>query len=206
MGIVLALGAIEEVGPENLPFPVEILCFGDEEGVRFGTSVAGSLALSGQTRAGALDAVDHDGITLRRAVAEYGLDPDRLLDAARKPSDFLGYVELHIEQGPVLDRAGLPVGVVTGIAGSTRAWMSFTGEAGHAGTVPMALRRDAFLAAAELALGIEAIALRHGVVATTVARRRAAAVAGGRTVASGPAQAAVRRPRPASAWRRCPPG
>jgi allantoate deiminase len=104
---------------------------------------------------------------MRQALTAYGLDPARIIDAARRPDDVLAYVELHIEQGPVLEAEGLPVGVVTAISGGNRYHAEVTGMAGHAGTVPMGLRRDALAAAAECTLAVERIArAMQGVVGT----------------------------------------
>ncbi|SOC10437.1 allantoate deiminase [Rhodobacter sp. JA431] len=157
LGVLAAIAAMEalQMAGEALPFPVEILCFGDEEGTRFGTSLAGSLSLAGGHREGGLALCDADGITARQALSDFGLDPDRIGEAAADPRAYFGYLELHIEQGPVLEQAGVPFGVVSGIAGATRGRILVTGQAGHAGTVPMALRQDALTGAAEIILAIE---------------------------------------------------
>ena len=158
LGIVAAVAVVERLaagGPQP-SCPVEVVAFVDEEGTRFGTSYLGSAAYTGALDPAWLDQVDADGITLRDAIRASGGDPDLALEAS--PPELLGYLEVHIEQGPVLEREGLPVGVVTAIAGQTRARIVLTGEAGHAGTLPMDARHDALAAAAEAVLAVE----RHG--------------------------------------------
>jgi len=133
-----------------------VLGFADEEGVRYGIAYLGSSVVAGTFDRSALDRRDADGIAMADALAAFGGDPAALETARRDPADLLGYVEVHIEQGPVLEAEDLPVGVVTGIAGQTRAEVVFTGAAAHAGTVPMALRRDALAGAAEWIGAVEA--------------------------------------------------
>jgi allantoate deiminase len=159
-----------------LPFAIDVLGFSDEEGLRFGTAYLGSRAVAGTFDAAALDLVDEDGVTLRDALAAFGGDPAAVADgtlAARRGERLLGYCEVHMEQGPVLEERGAPVGVVTGIAGATRAEVRFTGLAGHAGTVPMALRRDAGAALAEFVLAVEAEARSRDGLLATVGQLRA---------------------------------
>ncbi|TGE02256.1 allantoate amidohydrolase [Methylobacterium nonmethylotrophicum] len=158
LGVVLAIAAVRvlhEAG-ERLPFAIEVLAFGDEEGVRFPVTLTGSRALAGLVRPDCLAARDHDGVSLAEALREFGCDPAGLPRLARDPASLLGYLEVHIEQGPVLEDAGLPVGIVTAIAGASRLAVTVEGRAGHAGTVPMRLRRDALAAAAEMVLAVEA--------------------------------------------------
>ncbi|MFO1314464.1 MAG: allantoate amidohydrolase [Burkholderiales bacterium] len=172
LGVVSAIecvAALHATGT-RLPFAVEIVGFGDEEGVRFGATLIGSRAVAGTLDAALLDRADAAGVTLRDALAGFGLDPDGIAAAARTPGDVLAYAELHIEQGPVLEAAGLPVGVVTAINGGNRFSVEVTGMAGHAGTVPMGLRRDALAAAAECALAVERIAAGEAEVVGTVGR------------------------------------
>jgi allantoate deiminase len=165
LGVLVALACVERLA--DAPFAVEVYGFADEEGVRYGTAYLGSSVVAGAFDPSALDRRDADGISMHDAVATFGGDPSALAAARRDPSDLLGYVEVHIEQGPVLEAEDLPVGVVTGIAGQTRAEVAFTGVAGHAGTVPMALRRDALVAAAELVGAAEARArATDGLLAT----------------------------------------
>ncbi len=156
-GVIAAIQAVDELhrAGERLPFAIEILAFGDEEGVRFPMTLTGSKAVSGIFDPRALDCKDAAGITLREALLAFGGDPDDIARLTRDPSHVLGYVELHIEQGPVLEGEDLPVGIVTAINGATRATIGVKGWAGHAGTVPMGMRRDALPAAAEMILGIE---------------------------------------------------
>ena len=163
LGVLAAIALVERL-PE-LPFAVEVVGFADEEGVRYRTTFLGSSALAGSFQPGWLELRDADGVTLAEALREFGGDPENIGSAAR--DDLLGYCELHIEQGPVLERRGAPVGVVTTITGQTHAELTFRGEAGHAGTVPMTDRRDALAAAAEWLLAAEALARgRPGLVAT----------------------------------------
>src|SRR5919199_3242642 len=166
LGVLVALACVERL-PDDLPFAVEVYAFADEEGVRYGTAYLGSSVVAGAFDPAALERRDAEGIAMADAIAAFGGDPAGLDAARRDPADLLGYVEVHIEQGPVLEAEDLPVGVVTGIAGQTRAEVAFRGEAGHAGTVPMALRRDALVAAAELVAAADALArATDGLVAT----------------------------------------
>lgn len=137
-------------------FAIEVIGFADEEGVRFGTAMLGSCAVAGTFDPAWLARADGGGVTMAEALRAYGLDPDTVAMAARRRQDVLAYVELHIEQGPVLERSGQPVGIVTSINGATRVELVVTGQAGHAGTMPMDQRRDALAAAAECALAVEA--------------------------------------------------
>ena len=155
LGVLVALAAVERMR-EPLPFAVEVTGFADEEGVRFGTAYLGSAAVAGRFDPRWPQVRDADGVALADLLRG---EP---ATAARVPADLLGYVEVHIEQGPVLEQLGEPVGVVTAIAGQSHADVCFLGEAGHAGTVPMDARRDALAAAAEWVLTVE----RAGVLAT----------------------------------------
>ena len=166
LGVLVALACVERL-PDDLPFAVEVYAFADEEGVRYGTAYLGSSVVAGTFDPAALERRDAEGIAMADAIAAFGGDPEGLDAARRDAADLLGYVEVHIEQGPVLEAEDLPVGVVTGIAGQTRAEVVFAGEAGHAGTVPMALRRDALVAAAELVGAADGVArATEGLVAT----------------------------------------
>jgi allantoate deiminase len=165
LGVLVAIACVERLGP--LPFSIEIAGFADEEGVRYGTAYLGSGVVAGRFDASALERRDADDVSMADAIRTFGGDPDGLADARRSGEDVLGYVEVHIEQGPVLEAQDVPVGVVTAIAGQTRAEVVFEGEAGHAGTVPMDLRRDALTAAAEWILTVENFGRgTHGLVAT----------------------------------------
>ena len=159
LGILLPIAVAARLKAEGraLPFHLEIIAFAEEEGVRFGTTYLGSSAVAGRFDSAALAATDKDGITVAEALRDAGLPADEIPDAARKREDLLGYLEIHIEQGPVLLDAGLPLGVVTAIAGAVRRKLTIAGEAGHAGTVPMGYRRDAAAAAAEIVLAVEKI-------------------------------------------------
>ncbi|MBI5261347.1 MAG: allantoate amidohydrolase [Bradyrhizobium sp.] len=151
LGLITAISCVADLRRrgKRLPFAVEVVGFADEEGVRYSSTLLGSRAVAGTFDRRVLDARDKDGISMREALTRFGLNPDRIGTAARTRGELLAYVELHIEQGPVLEAEGLPVGVVSAIAGATRLTARLTGMAGHAGTVPMALRRDALTGAAE---------------------------------------------------------
>jgi len=174
-GMLGVLSAIECVGALNatgtrLPFAIEVVGFGDEEGVRYGSTLLGSRAVAGTLDHSLLDKEDGQGTRMRDALRAFGLDPAKVADVARKPGQVLAYAELHIEQGPVLEAKGLPVGVVTAINGGNRFAIEITGMAGHAGTVPMGLRRDALAAASECVLAVERIAASMPDVVGTVGR------------------------------------
>ena len=157
LGLITAISCVADLNRRGrrLPFAVEVTGFADEEGVRFASTLLGSRAVAGTFVESVLGAKDGDGISMREALIQFGLDPDHIGAAARAPNELLAYVELHIEQGPVLEGLNLPVGVVSAIAGATRLAASLTGMAGHAGTVPMPLRRDALTGAAECIIEIE---------------------------------------------------
>src|SRR4051812_6693740 len=163
LGVLVALACVERL--RDAPFAVEVYGFADEEGVRYGTAYLGSSIVAGTLEDEALERRAAGGVAWAEAIAACGGAPAALAGARRDPADLVGYVEVHIEQGPVLEAEDLPVGVVTGIAGQTRAEVVYTGVAGHAGTVPMALRRDALAGAAELVTAVEARAV-DGLVAT----------------------------------------
>ncbi|WP_370674411.1 allantoate amidohydrolase [Pleomorphomonas sp. PLEO] len=171
LGVVAGILAIEEILARHveLPFGIDVLAFGEEEGVRFPSTLVSSSAVAGSLLPSDLDARDADGVVLRDALIAFGGNPDAVTSAAYAAEETLAYLEVHIEQGPVLEAAGLPLGVVTSIAGQSRFFVSVMGEAGHAGTVPMALRRDALAASAEMMLTIEEVAragYAHQMVAT----------------------------------------
>jgi allantoate deiminase len=155
LGVVTAIECAHCIGAGVLPFALEVVGFGDEEGVRFGSTLLGSRAIAGTLDPKVLDATDRDGVSMASALRAFGLDPDQIAAAARRSEDLLAYVELHIEQGPVLERAGVPLGCVTSINGATRLQLQLNGVAGHAGTVPMSARQDALVAAAEVILAVE---------------------------------------------------
>jgi allantoate deiminase len=169
LGILVALEAVDHLRhrPHPVPLPVEVIAFADEEGLRFQTTYLGSCALAGSFDAAFLDLVDENGVTLREAMAAFGGQPDALPATALHPGAARAYLEVHIEQGPYLESVDAPVGVVTAISGQSRILAAFSGEAGHAGTVAMHLRRDPLPAAAEIVLAAEHLA-RHtaGLLAT----------------------------------------
>lgn len=167
LGVLAAVAAVAELNRtgERLPFAIEVLGFGDEEGVRFPNTLTGSRAAAGRFDPAALEGKDRDGMRFADALTAFGGDPARIAEA-RRP-DALAYLEVHIEQGPVLEAEGLPLGIVTAINGATRFTATVQGMAGHAGTVPMDLRRDALAAAAEMVLAVEGqAASAPGLVAT----------------------------------------
>ena len=165
LGVLLAIACLEEC--HKLPFAVEVLGFIDEEGVRFQSTYLGSRALAGTLPPEALAITDADGVSLREAMLQFGGNPSKLPGERRDPTTLIGYVEAHIEQGPVLETHRQPLGVVSAIAGQTRVAITFTGEAGHAGTVPMSQRKDALCAAAEFVLAVQQAARKtDGLVAT----------------------------------------
>lgn len=145
---------LEEEGVETA-HPVEVVAFTDEEGARFSFGMIGSRALAGSLSPDELEYEDAKGISIAAAMRAYGLDPGRIEDAARPQNTLAAYVELHIEQGRVLENEGLSAGVVTGIAAPVWRRLVFTGETGHAGTTPMGMRHDALAAAAEVMAVIE---------------------------------------------------
>jgi allantoate deiminase len=163
---IATLQRLRDAG-RTLPFAVEVLGFADEEGVRYGTAYLGSGVVAGRFDPASLERRDADGVRMADAIRAFGGDPEGLAGARREPADLLGYCEVHIEQGPVLEERGLPVAVVTSIAGQTRARAVFERVARHAGTVPMALRRDALCAGAEWIAAVEAVGREtDGLVAT----------------------------------------
>ena len=171
LGVMVALACVERLHARNerLPFAIEVLGFADEEGLRYHSAYIGSKAMTGTFDLDDLSLTDADGISMRQAIQAFGGTPDAtLLHTARwQRDDLLGYCEVHIEQGPVLEARNLPVGVVSAISGQQRVTVRFTGEAGHAGTVPISLRHDALCAAAEFVLAVEALAREvPGLVAT----------------------------------------
>jgi allantoate deiminase len=169
LGVLVALAVVERLRSTGARprVPLEVVAFADEEGTRFGTGFLGSSVLAGRFDEAELERLDTAGASLREAILAHGGDPEGLAAAARSPGSLAGYAEVHIEQGPVLEERGVPLGVVSAIAGQTRATLRFRGVAGHAGTVPMGLRHDALGAAAEVVLAAEALAREtDGLVAT----------------------------------------
>ncbi|MFZ0796453.1 MAG: allantoate amidohydrolase [Terriglobales bacterium] len=154
LGIVLAFALLSAFRSRKLPFALEVVGFSDEEGVRFGTPFIGSRALVGTLDEELLSRQDAEGISIRKAIEDFGLNPAEIALAAMH-EDVLGYVEFHIEQGPILENARQPLGVVEAIAGQSRLQFTFVGHSNHAGTTPMNLRHDALAAAAEWISAVE---------------------------------------------------
>ena len=166
LGVVLGVALLEKLNGEHLPFAIEIVGFSEEEGVRFNTPFIGSRAFVGRLDEEVLSRTDRNGVSIKRAIEAFGLRPCKIPEAA-VTSDALGYLEFHIEQGPVLDALGLPLGVVEAVAGQSRFEFTFIGCANHAGTTPMNLRHDAIAAAAEWITTVERTAQQiPGLVAT----------------------------------------
>ena len=169
LGVVAAITLVALFNGEQKKFPyhIDIVGFCDEEGTRFGTTLLGSRALTGKWQDEWRRLKDENGVSLEQAMAEFGLNFDEVPSAAIPATDVLAYLELHIEQGPVLEQEHLPIGVVSAIAGAKRFNINVQGMAGHAGTVPMSMRHDALCASAEMLLAVESISQqRAGVVAT----------------------------------------
>ena len=169
LGVMVAIAAVERLhdAKRRMPFSVEVLAFADEEGLRFGSTYLGSRAIAGTCDPSDLQRVDAVGVSMADAVRGFGGDPDRIVEDRWSGGPLAGFCEVHIEQGPVLEARGLPVGVVSAIAGQNRFRVSFLGEAGHAGTVPMDRRHDALVVAAMFVVAAELEARRRtGLVAT----------------------------------------
>lgn len=172
LGVLLAIEVVDRIDAATLPFALEVIGFTDEEGTRFGNALLGSRAFAGRVGADWLATADRSGVTVAQAMSAFGLDPDRLGEARRRREDLIGYLETHIEQGPHLLDAGRALAAVTTIAGARRFTLQVTGRAGHAGGTPYARRRDALVAAAEIVVAIERIAIETGTIGT-VGRIRA---------------------------------
>jgi allantoate deiminase len=170
LGVLVAIACVQHLHDSNIrfPFAIEVVGFADEEGVRYQSTYLGSKVLAGKFNPRDLSGLDAEGISMGEAILGFGGNPNALAKAKLDPAHLLGYVEVHIEQGPVLDLKNLSVGVVTAIAGQTRMRLTFAGRAGHAGTTPMNLRRDALCAAAEFISNVEAVGLSERGLAATV--------------------------------------
>jgi len=169
LGVILAVALLESLERRKLPFGIEVVAFSEEEGVRFATPFIGSRALVGRLDKQFLNCQDRNGISIRNAIENFGLNPAEIPHAMIR-QDTLAYLEFHIEQGPVLDSLKQPLGAVEAIAGQTRMEFLFLGHANHAGTTPMDLRRDALTAAAEWILAVERIAQKDPGLLATVGR------------------------------------
>ncbi|MEK9969286.1 MAG: allantoate amidohydrolase [Ferrovibrio sp.] len=157
LGVIAPLACVADLHRRGhrMPFGIEVIGFANEEGTRFGASMAGSRAVAGTFDPAMLKIADKQGISMGDAYQAFGLDPAKVGACARQPGSIAAFMELHIEQGPVLEHEGLALGVVTAISGAKRLRVEVTGLAGHAGTVPMGQRQDALLAAAEAVQFIE---------------------------------------------------
>jgi allantoate deiminase len=166
LGVTMALECADLAREMSLPLAVDVIAFSEEEGVRFGVPFIGSRAIADRFDPALLSLKDPKGLTLGQTIRDFGLDPDQIPSAALT-GNYVGFVEIHIEQGPVLEAENLSVGAVTGIVGQTRQAIEFAGQANHAGTTPMHLRRDALAGAAEWIGAVEKHAQRtDGLVAT----------------------------------------
>ena len=174
LGVLAAIAVVAELArtAERLNHAIEVAAFGEEEGSRFPTHILTSSALIGAIKPTLLDAKDASGTSVREALAAVGGDAKAYRACARKKGEIAAYLELHIEQGPVLEAKGLALGAVTAINGSVRSIVTVTGFAGHAGTVPMGARRDALTAASEMILGVERAAAAERDLVATVGRAK----------------------------------
>ncbi|MCL4151707.1 UNVERIFIED_CONTAM: hypothetical protein GTU68_063418 [Idotea baltica] len=172
LGVLCALAVVESLNENNirLPYAVEVIGFADEEGVRYQSTYLGSRAITGHFDSAVLSRRDDTGVVFSDALQQFGSNIDDLPKAIRKPGDIHAYLELHIEQGPVLEKEQQAVGVVSSIAGANRMTVNLTGLAGHAGTVPMNLRQDALVAAAECISLVEALCSDQDALVGTVGR------------------------------------
>jgi len=163
LGVITGILAAEQFvrAKAELPFGIDVLAFGDEEGSRFPVTLTSSSACAGVFDSEELKSADANGVTVADALKAYGKDLKDISAAAYRSDEAAGYVEVHIEQGPVLESKNEPLGIVTGIVGQLRLRVTVAGTAGHAGTVPMNLRHDAYAGAAEMALALERIAREH---------------------------------------------
>jgi allantoate deiminase len=169
LGVTLALEWVSLAQEIETPFGIEVIAFSEEEGVRFGVPFIGSQAVAGRFDRALLTRRDASGITMEEAIRAFGLDPAGI-DEAGAEEDSIGFVEVHIEQGPVLEAEGLSLAVVTGIVGQSRVNLEFAGQANHAGTTPMHLRHDALAGAAEWIAAVEAQAQQINGLAATVGK------------------------------------
>ncbi len=170
LGIFVPMACVRELHRQGkrLPFDLEVIGFAEEEGQRYKATFLGSGALIGDFKPEWLDQQDADGITMRQAMEHAGLNVNDIPSLHRNPADYLGFVEVHIEQGPVLNELDLPLGIVTSINGSIRMQCEIIGTASHAGTTPMDRRGDAAVGLAELALYVEKRALQDGDSVATI--------------------------------------
>jgi len=170
LGIIAAIGIIEALGSTPLPFNIELIAFAEEEGVRYSTPFLPSYAATGHFDPDVLERKDANGITFAQAIRNFGLDPDRIPISCPLDADTFAALEIHIEQGPVLDAANESLAVVDTIVGQSRLTVVFEGRANHAGTTPMPLRHDALAAAAQWIVEVERFAAEHKQLVATVGR------------------------------------
>jgi allantoate deiminase len=167
LGVILAIACVEQLR-RPAPFNLDVIAFADEEGIRYQSAYLGSRAVAGAFDTQDLDRADASGIKIAEAIRAFGGDPARIGSCQYDAKELIGYVEVHIEQGPVLENKGHAIGIVSAIAGQTRAQIDLHGAAGHAGTIPMVSRRDALCAAAEFILDVEKRACELGGLVATV--------------------------------------
>jgi allantoate deiminase len=169
LGVVMGIAMVDALAARQMPFAIEVVGFSEEEGVRFGVPFIGCRALVGAVDEALLALRDLQGLSVADAIRSFGLDPARLAEAKLVEST-LGYLEFHIEQGPVLENLNYPLGVVEAIVGQSRLRVCFTGKAGHAGTTSMELRHDALAAAAQWIAAVESVAESTSGLVATVGR------------------------------------
>ena len=170
LGVLLGLAAIEQLGATPLPFHIELIAFSEEEGMRFGFPFLSSLAATGKLTTDHLARTDSDGISVAEAITSFGLDPARIPTTCPLAPNTFAAVEVHIEQGPVLEKSDSALAVVSAIVGQSRLELTFQGQANHAGTTPMSLRSDALAAAAQWIVGVEHYAANYTQLVATVGR------------------------------------
>ena len=170
LGVLIGLAALEELGATPLPFHIELIAFAEEEGVRFSFPFLSSLAVTSQLPAELLARTDAAGVTVAQAIRDFGLDPDRIPQSCPLAPNVFAALEVHIEQGPVLESDNASLAVVETIVGQSRLNLTFTGQANHAGTTPMPLRHDALTAAAQWIVEVERYASDHTQLVATVGR------------------------------------
>jgi allantoate deiminase len=166
--VVLAIEALGMLAEETLPFSVEVIAFSEEEGIRFGFPFFGSMAVTGQVVSATLERRDQDGVSVAEALYAFGLRPQSIAHSCALAPETFATLELHIEQGPVLEAENLQLAVVEAIVGQSRFELTFTGEANHAGTTPMRLRHDALAAAAQWVTDVERYAANYQELVATV--------------------------------------
>jgi len=168
LGVILALAAVEELHETPLPFNIEIIAFAEEEGARFSFPFLSSLAATGQLTPEHLARTDVNGISIAQAIRDFGLNPDRIAETCPLPANTFAALEVHIEQGPVLEADDASLAVVEAIVGQSRFQLTFEGQANHAGTTPMSLRHDALTAAAQWIVEVERYASSYTQLVATV--------------------------------------